>query len=78
MSAGTFKMVSKFISSITTIAVRSFVMLAMGMGSEPFSLRTTLFEEQSTQNIALALTLGDAPARKVFGAFNGAILAGDP
>ena len=49
---------SRFICSTTTIAVRSFVILAIGKGSVTFCARTILLVEQSMQNIAFARTGG--------------------
>jgi hypothetical protein len=40
------------------MAVRSLVILAMGNGDDSFSAKTTLFEDLSKQNMALAFTRG--------------------
>ena len=52
---------------MTIMAVNNLVILAMGRGSEIFSANITLLEEQSWQNIALALTRGLGAATSALG-----------
>jgi len=52
------------------MAVNSFVMLAMGRGSETFSASIGLLEEQSRQYSALAFTGGLWAPAKILGADN--------